>query len=421
MLCSRIGQGMGDYLSLGDMEVPLMNHDGLWETCDTTNDSWSYAWYDQNWKEDEKRRREQLARKGREVENEPQNPPTPALAEMEGDALRGPDEHLTRSLRLLKNPPGGGFHEIRHHPLVFGIAGGPDTLPRLMEPSHLGRPLVHVAFHEAADCGAYAKSANQLLNGYQLLQPEIRSVCGEMIVTDPSNVLADAVRGSVAGTHWLSRSLWLSDHAAGPAFESKAESADHAKLDRMGERFVRSTNGAWAMRIQTGEDKPEKFSCDFRALQSGWVRFLVGLEPSFPGITGALRSLPASLLYGLKRIREGFKETPEGVPEWYLDWVLSFARLLALRMVNARELILRDSQRARIEALAESVQRKLADGPLTVRDLTRKSHRLSAADCEASLGVLLSKGLVKCTGNLWCLSQAATPTATPTQALTLDV
>jgi alpha-L-fucosidase len=29
----------------------LRNHDGLWETCDTTNDSWSYAWYDQNWKD----------------------------------------------------------------------------------------------------------------------------------------------------------------------------------------------------------------------------------------------------------------------------------------------------------------------------------------------------------------------------------
>jgi alpha-L-fucosidase len=50
MLCSRIGHGMGDYLSLGDMEVPLVNHDGLWETCDTINDSWSYAWYDNNWK-----------------------------------------------------------------------------------------------------------------------------------------------------------------------------------------------------------------------------------------------------------------------------------------------------------------------------------------------------------------------------------
>jgi len=51
MLCSRIGHGMGDYVSLGDMEVPVRNQQGLWETCDTTNDSWAYTWYDQNWKE----------------------------------------------------------------------------------------------------------------------------------------------------------------------------------------------------------------------------------------------------------------------------------------------------------------------------------------------------------------------------------
>lgn len=51
MLCSRVGYGLGDYASLGDMEVPPRNIEGLWETCDTTNDSWSYAWYDQNWKD----------------------------------------------------------------------------------------------------------------------------------------------------------------------------------------------------------------------------------------------------------------------------------------------------------------------------------------------------------------------------------
>ena len=51
LLCSRVGHGMGDYESKGDMEVPPRNIEGLWETCDTTNDSWSYAWYDQNWKD----------------------------------------------------------------------------------------------------------------------------------------------------------------------------------------------------------------------------------------------------------------------------------------------------------------------------------------------------------------------------------
>jgi alpha-L-fucosidase len=50
MMCSRVGYGMGDYASLGDMEVPPRNVEGLWETCDTNNDSWSYAWYDNNFK-----------------------------------------------------------------------------------------------------------------------------------------------------------------------------------------------------------------------------------------------------------------------------------------------------------------------------------------------------------------------------------
>lgn len=50
MLCSRIGHGLGDYVSNGDMQVPPRNLEGLWESCDTTNDSWSFAWYDQNWK-----------------------------------------------------------------------------------------------------------------------------------------------------------------------------------------------------------------------------------------------------------------------------------------------------------------------------------------------------------------------------------
>ncbi len=50
MLCSRLGFGLGDYVTHGDMEVPSRNLDVLWESCDTNNDSWSYAWYDNNFK-----------------------------------------------------------------------------------------------------------------------------------------------------------------------------------------------------------------------------------------------------------------------------------------------------------------------------------------------------------------------------------
>lgn len=48
---SRIGHGWGDYSSEGDMEIPPANIPGPWEACDTTNDSWSFASYDRNWKD----------------------------------------------------------------------------------------------------------------------------------------------------------------------------------------------------------------------------------------------------------------------------------------------------------------------------------------------------------------------------------
>ncbi len=50
LVSGRAGYGLGDYQTLGDMEVPNANVAGLWETVDTTNDSWAYAWYDNYWK-----------------------------------------------------------------------------------------------------------------------------------------------------------------------------------------------------------------------------------------------------------------------------------------------------------------------------------------------------------------------------------
>ena len=50
MINSRIGNGVGDFSTLGDHSLSQVNHPGLWETIDTTNNSWGYAWYDKNWK-----------------------------------------------------------------------------------------------------------------------------------------------------------------------------------------------------------------------------------------------------------------------------------------------------------------------------------------------------------------------------------
>ncbi len=50
LVAGRAGHGLGDYKSFGDMNIPEENVPGLWESVDVTNDSWGYAWYDENWK-----------------------------------------------------------------------------------------------------------------------------------------------------------------------------------------------------------------------------------------------------------------------------------------------------------------------------------------------------------------------------------
>jgi alpha-L-fucosidase len=47
---SRLGNGLGDYVTLGDQEIPLTAPEGLWEAIDTHNDTWGFSALDHNWK-----------------------------------------------------------------------------------------------------------------------------------------------------------------------------------------------------------------------------------------------------------------------------------------------------------------------------------------------------------------------------------
>lgn len=48
---SRVGNGMGDYRSMGDNEIPdEAMPEGLFESACTLNDTWGYKSYDNNWK-----------------------------------------------------------------------------------------------------------------------------------------------------------------------------------------------------------------------------------------------------------------------------------------------------------------------------------------------------------------------------------
>lgn len=54
LINSRIGNGVGDYISLGDNQIPdEFMEGGLFETPATLNNTWGYKSFDQNWKNSE--------------------------------------------------------------------------------------------------------------------------------------------------------------------------------------------------------------------------------------------------------------------------------------------------------------------------------------------------------------------------------
>ena len=53
LVSSRVGNGMGDYETYGDMEIPCANIDGLWEGIDVMQVGWGFSVEDAEWKSPE--------------------------------------------------------------------------------------------------------------------------------------------------------------------------------------------------------------------------------------------------------------------------------------------------------------------------------------------------------------------------------
>ena len=53
LVSSRVGNGLGDYETLGDMECPVANVEGMWEGIDVTQVGWGYNREDKEWKSPE--------------------------------------------------------------------------------------------------------------------------------------------------------------------------------------------------------------------------------------------------------------------------------------------------------------------------------------------------------------------------------
>lgn len=105
LVSGRAGHNLGDYLSFGDMNIPVRNVEGLWETVDVTNDSWGYAWYDENWKSPKRILKSVIstvARGGTYMLNVGPKPDGTIPAEAQ-DALRGAGDWIKRYPTVIYN------------------------------------------------------------------------------------------------------------------------------------------------------------------------------------------------------------------------------------------------------------------------------------------------------------------------------
>jgi len=50
LVSSRVGNGMGDYRTMNDMELPVKNIEGRWEGIDVTQVGWGFSKFDNEWK-----------------------------------------------------------------------------------------------------------------------------------------------------------------------------------------------------------------------------------------------------------------------------------------------------------------------------------------------------------------------------------
>ena len=287
-------------------------------------------------------------------------------------------------LAVLSEPPADRLEDLVRHPRSFIAAHTQSCLEKLLPDAHLGEALVSIGLTRAADAANLGSLCPSLMDGLFPGGPAGELVRGRLLVTDHGRVLREVAAAPNDRNTWLSRLIWLVEGSAGPDAPSPPENGDDLiKLPNLTGGFEEAVRVIIANRLNSHEPRPRIYTTDISQGQVRWMRFLRDMEESLPGISGTARSLFSSLTFGLLRLAK-----TAGMPKGFhfqIDGVMAFARYLIYRMGAARDEMLWSPEQARRLELKEKLVEKLADGPQTVRRLTRRFNRLSMTLCRELL------------------------------------
>lgn len=324
---------------------------------------------------------------------------------------------VDRWAEVLGRSPAESPSDLFERSRFFTVATSPRDLKCRLAGIHQGRSLVHLGISRSTELRGFGETIEALLDGRLTEPADHETISGQVIATDPSNVLCDATNHTQENMTWSERAVWLSDSSAGPELPEQPswETIPTGECTRT--RFRMALGRGLARRLGGEAMPPQICKAPLTDAQRRWTAFLKEWEKHLPGISGAARNLLATLAFGLlvlshTKAGQSVKVSVVGIE--------AFARFLILRMANARAASLHAEVEYKRRSQIVRIFHKLGDVPLDARRIYQHLN-LRADDCRECLRWLSDAELAVDTGQGWLRVEGAQLSFDVRRPLTLDV
>lgn len=287
---------------------------------------------------------------------------------------------------VLERLPQQTIDQIGKQPKFMVSVGGRKDIETQFTRLLPGCPLVHLGFSKPDDLSRYSELGTALLEGRYPVEDGRRTLKGNLLVTDPANVLTATAKNPDESTGWLGQLLWLTDSDTGPGMPAVAHENTRAFGPRIEQRFRQALGQVMLHRLTLPGLQPLVMPADIYPALIRWTSFLREMEPRLPGIAGAARNLLTSLVFGI-----GLMNTKgSGIT---LASIEAAAQFLVRRMANQRSATLHAGDLVRKRELITRIFHKLGTGPINSRNLCRHLN-ISAGERDEILRWLEAASLV---------------------------
>lgn len=290
------------------------------------------------------------------------------------------------------------FSDFLQRPNFFVAASRPRNLASEVTALRPGHPLVHLGLSHPSDIDNFSEPGAELIEG-RFTTTTGEPVRGNILMTDPLELLKESAKNPTQRSAWMRHFLWLCDGNTGPDVSALAPA--HGDSSPIRKRYNFALNRVLAERLNRKRINQMSIALDTRAGVIRFRAFLNKMEPQLPGITGACRNLVNSLAFGLgemAQIKQQLPVSPEAVEE--------LAMLLVRRMANARNTMLHDAALKLRQALIRRIFNKLAKGGYNTRTIY-KDLSMAADECRSCLTWLENSELIYLSREKWHLADNA--------------